>query len=117
MNYVFLGIKNNLLLVEKSQNDIPAVRRAKISDLVKRQGIVRVDELGDLFGVSAITIRRDLDLLEKKGLVERTHGGALTTHHFSSEAALILTNASANIAIKQAIGEKAVALIDEGICC
>ncbi len=107
------GIKNNLLLVEKSQNDIPAVRRAKISDLVKRQGIVRVDELGDLFGVSAITIRRDLDLLEKKGLVERTHGGALTTHHFSSEAAY-LDKRHANIAIKQAIGEKAVALIDEG---
>lgn len=107
------GINNTPSLTEKSLNDIPAVRRAKISDLVKRQGIVRVDELGAMFGVSVITIRRDLDVLEKKGLVERTHGGALTTNHFSSEAAY-LDKRHANIAIKQAIGEKAVTLVDEG---
>ncbi len=30
-----------------------------------------------MFDVAALTIRRDLDLLEKKGLVERSHGGAV----------------------------------------
>ena len=41
------------------------------------EGIVRVDEASVHFGVSAITIRRDLDFLQKQGLLERIHGGAL----------------------------------------
>ena len=32
----------------------------------------------DALGISRITIRKDLDYLESKGLVQRTHGGALS---------------------------------------
>ena len=44
-----------------------------------------VAELTKLFGVSELTIRRDLDALSRKGLLERTHGGALSTQHMSVE--------------------------------
>lgn len=107
------GTKNKHFLEEKSQNDIPAVRRAKISDLVNRQGIARVDELSEIFGVSVITIRRDLDILEKKGLLERTHGGAMNVNHFSSESAYGDKRQTHSL-IKQILGEKAASLVDEG---
>jgi DeoR/GlpR family transcriptional regulator of sugar metabolism len=107
------GITNKNRSKEKGHNDIPAVRRAKISDLVKRQGIVRVDDLSEEFGVSVITIRRDLDILEKKGIVERTHGGAMKTNHLNSESAYS-EKRNTNTTIKQAIGAKTASLIDEG---
>ncbi|WP_203920177.1 DeoR/GlpR family DNA-binding transcription regulator [Rugosimonospora africana] len=43
------------------------------------QGGVEVETLADLFSVSAATVRRDLEVLEKQRLVTRTRGGA-TTH-------------------------------------
>lgn len=41
-----------------------------------RSGTVGVDALSEEFGVSLATIRRDLDLLESRRLLDRTHGGA-----------------------------------------
>ena len=51
-------------------------RRNKIVDLVNAQGSVMVLDLSNLFGISEVTIRTDLRLLEEKGLVTRFHGGA-----------------------------------------
>ena len=51
-------------------------RRNKIVDLVNLQGSVMVLDLSNLFGISEVTIRTDLRLLEEKGLVTRFHGGA-----------------------------------------
>lgn len=39
---------------------------------------VSVDELSRELGVSVVTVRRDLDLLEQQGLLRRTHGGAVS---------------------------------------
>ncbi|WP_312947925.1 DeoR/GlpR family DNA-binding transcription regulator [Superficieibacter sp.] len=51
-------------------------RRNKIVDLVNSQGSVLVLDLSNTFGISEVTIRADLRLLEEKGLVTRFHGGA-----------------------------------------
>ena len=51
-------------------------RRNKIVDLVNDQGSVLVLDLSTAFGISEVTIRADLRLLEEKGLVTRFHGGA-----------------------------------------
>lgn len=51
-------------------------RRNKIVDLVNAQGSVMVLDLSNMFGISEVTIRTDLRLLEEKGLVTRFHGGA-----------------------------------------
>ncbi len=107
------GTNNKNRLKEKAHSDIPAVRRAKIAASVKRQGIVRVDELSDELGVSVITIRRDLGILEKQGVIERTHGGAINSDHFTVESAYS-EKRQTNITLKQAIGEKTATLIDEG---
>jgi DeoR family transcriptional regulator of aga operon len=52
-------------------------RRRKILDLVNRQARVTVDELVKRFGVSAVTVRGDLDALSRSGTMIRSHGGAL----------------------------------------
>lgn len=51
-------------------------RRNKILDQVNKQGSVLVIDLSNTFGISEVTIRADLRLLEEKGLVTRFHGGA-----------------------------------------
>src|SRR6056297_1550941 len=51
-------------------------RRDKILELLIEDGTARVSELSDIFKVSEVTIRQDLDKLEQKGLIIREHGGA-----------------------------------------
>jgi len=45
---------------------------------LQENGSVAVDDLSAQLGVSVVTIRRDLDLLEQQGLLRRTHGGAIS---------------------------------------
>ena len=45
---------------------------------LQQTGRVSVDTLSDQLDVSVVTIRRDLDALEQKGLLRRTHGGAVS---------------------------------------
>jgi DeoR/GlpR family transcriptional regulator of sugar metabolism len=51
-------------------------RQAIILEHVRRQGAVRVSDLTDMLGVSDMTIRRDLDVLARRGGIEKVHGGA-----------------------------------------
>ena len=60
-----------------AQTLIPVDRQARIQRLIEEKGIVKVTELSKLFGVTELTIRRDFDMLEKRGVLERTHGGAI----------------------------------------
>lgn len=53
-------------------------RRNKIIQLIKSGSPVKVVELSILFTVSEATIRRDLQELENLGLLQRTHGGAVS---------------------------------------
>lgn len=52
-------------------------RHQMILDLLQIQGTVQVSELSDQLGVTAKTIREDLEKLEEKGLLRRIHGGAV----------------------------------------
>ena len=45
---------------------------------LQEHGSVAVDDLSAHLGVSVVTVRRDLDLLEQQGLLRRTHGGAVS---------------------------------------
>ncbi|MBN1316714.1 MAG: DeoR/GlpR transcriptional regulator, partial [Anaerolineales bacterium] len=51
-------------------------RQEAINSLIIEQGAVDVADLAGRFSVSASTIRRDLEQLEKKGQIRRVHGGA-----------------------------------------
>lgn len=52
-------------------------RRQQIVSLIKTQGRALVEDLSRNFKISKITIRKDLDYLQSKGLILRSHGGAL----------------------------------------
>lgn len=52
-------------------------RRARIVDLARAHGIVRVTDLVAEFNVSTMTVRRDLTVLAERGVIERVHGGAV----------------------------------------
>jgi DeoR family fructose operon transcriptional repressor len=52
-------------------------RQSRIAQLINERQTVSVAELGTLFDVSDMTIRRDLERLEERGILERTHGGAI----------------------------------------
>src|SRR5882724_7153307 len=55
-------------------------RRKQILNLLEELGTLNVGDLADRFAVSVVTIRKDLDDLEREGLLQRTFGGAVFSH-------------------------------------
>ncbi len=55
-------------------------RKQKILELLKKNDTVRVTNLSRLLGVSEVTIRTYLEDMEKKGLLSRIHGGAVSSY-------------------------------------
>ena len=53
-------------------------RRQQILQLIEQQGSIRISNLGRLFNVTDMTVRRDIDHLSELGLVRRVHGGAVS---------------------------------------
>ena len=51
-------------------------RREKILELLREDGSAKVNNLSKIFKVSEVTIRQDLEKLEKDGFITREHGGA-----------------------------------------
>lgn len=47
-------------------------RQREIAELVVAEGTVRIEDLIERFGVSAMTVHRDLDQLESQGLLRKT---------------------------------------------
>ena len=82
-------------------------RRRAIVDTMRSTGSVTVAELEARFGISAMTARRDLSELERRGVVRRTHGGAVLptiSAHEDSFARRLNTEAAA----KRRLAEEAV---------
>jgi len=52
-------------------------RHTKIVEIVNKAVKIEVNSLADMLGVSSVTIRKDLDQLEMKGLLSREHGYAV----------------------------------------
>ncbi|MEV3980178.1 DeoR/GlpR family DNA-binding transcription regulator [Nonomuraea sp. NPDC049758] len=87
-------------------------RQQAILDLVRQNGGVRVVDLVRTFGVSDITIRRDLELLAERGLLAKVHGGA-TTIGSTNEPGFAAKSVQQE-AEKQAIAGHAAALVRPG---
>lgn len=56
---------------------IPAQRESYIIEKLSETGTIKVEDLASELGVSLMTIRRDLDRLQDKGVLYRSHGGAV----------------------------------------
>ncbi len=63
----------------------PEEREVHILNLLRENGRIEVKELSNLLNVSEVTIRNDLTKMEKKGLLRRTHGGAILAKEREAE--------------------------------
>lgn len=88
-------------------------RQERIHSLLRERGVVKVADLSEMLGVSDITIRRDLEVLEQKGVLERTHGGAIYSHRMRVEPLYTQKDCS-HREEKRLIGRAAAQLVEEG---
>ncbi len=90
-------------------------RQAFILDRVREDGAVRVADLVRELGVSDMTVRRDLEVLDERGLLEKVHGGATSL----AGSAMFEPGFAAKSALQQgekdAIADAAVALVAPGM--
>ena len=88
-------------------------RRSAILAHLSDEGEVTIAQLALELGVSEMTIRRDLELLELEGLARRVRGGAISTVSRSHEPPFAVRSARAQAA-KRAIGAAAALLLEDG---
>jgi DeoR family transcriptional regulator, aga operon transcriptional repressor len=74
---------------------------------------LRVRELGDMFGISEVTVRSDLNALAEEGHVRRLRGGAMIDQGAGSERPFEETRAT-HAAAKSRIAAFAASLVDDG---
>jgi DeoR family transcriptional regulator of aga operon len=91
-------------------------RRNHMLNLLQRNGRVLVSELSDTLGISRITIRKDLDFLGAKGLLQRTHGGALSLQAGTLLDLSLQEKEQKQLKEKQRIAKAAASLVEEGQC-
>jgi len=89
-------------------------RQAAILDRVRTNGAVRVSDLVAEFGVSDMTVRRDLEVLADRGLVAKVHGGATAVHPGSTDEPGFAAKAIRQRAEKTAIASSAAQLVKPG---
>ncbi|AVR44342.1 transcriptional regulator [Christiangramia fulva] len=65
------------------------LRHQQILEKLKKDKYIEVQDLCEILDVSAVTIRKDLRLLEQKGLLFRTHGGASLENPYIAEKPVI----------------------------
>lgn len=104
--------KNEMNIYDTAQG-----RRSAILQQVRKDSSVNVSELSKQFGVSEVTIRKDLKILKERKLLVRVHGGAIMNTNVvsdESEERNIHFKMLVNSREKEAIGRAAAAHIQEG---
>lgn len=91
-----------------------ARRRELILACLAADGEVFVLDLASRFGVTPMTVRRDLEALEAAQALTRTHGGAIVSRQSVAEFAFMERNRT-SIAEKQAIAREAASLVAPGM--
>lgn len=91
----------------------PVERHNRIVEIVNETGKIDIPEIASRFNVSEMTARRDLNELDRQGLVRRIHGGAIANLGRSYEPPFKIRT-DKNQKVKQAIGLKAAGLIFDG---
>jgi DeoR/GlpR family transcriptional regulator of sugar metabolism len=89
-------------------------RQAVILEEARRTGAVRVSDLVARLGVSDMTVRRDLDVLAGRGLVEKVYGGATSMVGKSTDEPGFEAKSVRQLAQKEAIAGLAASLVKPG---
>lgn len=92
---------------------LPVQRREKIMDLLREDGSAKVLNLAKLFKVTEVTIRQDLEKMEKDGLILREHGGAYLKNIKDQVQTFSLTHQE-NLDKKALIAQKCLEFIEPG---
>ncbi len=88
-------------------------RRHRIAEWVLAREVATVAELSERFGVSPVTIRSDLEILEQQGMLKRNRGGAVATRVLRFAPAF-QEKTSVHLREKKAIAERAAQLVEDG---
>lgn len=92
---------------------LPAERENFIFEELNKNGVVKVEELAERLNVTPMTIRRDLDKLEKLGIAFRSHGGAVLRNPLQKEQTYD-SKKLANLEAKRKIAGSAFDMVKEG---
>ncbi len=98
---------------EKNEVVFQEERLEKIMALLNKENRLITKELPAKLNTTSVTIRKDLDILEKRGLLKRTHGGAMKTKKLYPGLALN-EKEKINLEEKMRIVKKAAKLVNEG---
>ena len=101
------------MMVANDSKALAPQRWDALRALIRDSGVIRVEDLCRRLSVSAATVRRDLDQLERTGAIRRVHGGAVSIESRLEEP---LFDAKTSVAVreKQRIAAAALGLIANG---
>jgi len=88
-------------------------RLEKIIDILYKDGKVVVKDLSKQFGISQDAIRKDLKVLEKKGFIERTYGGAILKNQIP-RLTRVEERLKEDVEEKRIVAEKILKLLKDG---
>jgi len=101
--------------MNKSSDNSTVTRRAKILDELNSKGHVTVSDLSRKYNISEVTIRNDLDHLEKQNMLIRARGGAIKIKFFNMRMDPPLSDKQKeSLKEKQKIADAALQLIEDG---
>lgn len=90
-------------------------RHHKIESFLKQKKAAKAAELATLLNVSIDTVRRDLEVLEKSGILKRVHGGAILKQNNENVLNKLFNEREVkNLEKKQEVASLAIELIEEG---
>lgn len=96
-------------------------RHNRTLELLRDRGEISIEELAEMFGISAMTVHRDLDVLEERGLLRKVRGGAVSNTAAPPSVLALDQEASwrdrARVALpeKEAIAARAAERVERGM--
>ena len=100
-------------MMNGNQKELAPRRLDNLRELIRGQGVIRIEEICRQLRVSPATVRRDLDQLEKAGAIRRVHGGAVSVESRLEEP-LFDDKASIAAQEKHRIAEAALQFVEPG---
>lgn len=95
-------------------SSIPAERQKQVQNYIIAHGSAQIKELADTYQISEATVRRDLDEISRKGLIQRTHGGAIAYNNNSSFERKHGEKMELMVEEKRRIGAYAASMVRDG---